>query len=114
MKTLKVRYKRTVLRKFKEGEYLIFDKEKGIINEDTGAVVVDIKAVLGGSEYDINAGEEDNEEEVSEDEHSIHCDIIEEKEVCEAKEQNPNNDTVKEERDEEYSGSDEEKDVEGM
>ena len=56
MKTLKERYKRTVERKFKEGQYLIFDKEKGIINEDTGEVIVDIKILTeGGCDYDINA-----------------------------------------------------------
>lgn len=68
---MKERYKRTVERKFKEGEYLIFDREKGIINEDTGEVVVDLEAVIATG-YDIgekpqdfsddenNQGKEDN------------------------------------------------------
>ena len=48
LKTLKERYKRTVERRINDGEDLVFDEQKGIINEETGEVVLDIKIIRGG------------------------------------------------------------------
>jgi hypothetical protein len=47
MKNLKERYKRTVERKLENGDDIIFDEEKGIINDETGEVVIDIKIIRG-------------------------------------------------------------------
>ena len=48
LKTLKERYKRTVERRINDGEDLVFDEQKGIINEETGEVVLNIKIIRGG------------------------------------------------------------------
>jgi hypothetical protein len=48
MKELKVRHKRTVERKLAEGEDLIFDKEKGILNKETGEILYDLKTIYAG------------------------------------------------------------------
>jgi hypothetical protein len=59
MKILKERYKRTVERKWKEGEYLIFDREKGIMNEDSGEIVVELSVIIS-SGYEIKEEEKGN------------------------------------------------------
>lgn len=46
MKFLKERYKRTLERRFKDKEYLVFDHEKGIINEDSGEIIIDLEIIL--------------------------------------------------------------------
>jgi hypothetical protein len=61
MKILKERYRRTVERKWKDGEYLIFDREKGIINEDSGEIVVELAVILA-SGYEIKEDLENNSE----------------------------------------------------
>ena len=58
MKELKVRHKRTVERKLAEGEDLIFDKEKGILNKDTGEILYDLKTIYAG----FIEGEDEEEE----------------------------------------------------
>jgi len=52
LKNLKERHKRTVERKIQDGEDIIFDDEKGIINDETGEVVVDIKIIRGDFNVD--------------------------------------------------------------
>ena len=63
LKNLKERYKRTVERKFKEGEYLVFDKEKGIINEDTNEVVVELKSIIECGAWDPSSNQDDEIED---------------------------------------------------
>jgi hypothetical protein len=68
MKELKVRHRRTVRRKLDEGLPLIYDENKGIINEETGEVIIDIK-IITNPENDIgNDDENDVEEEEKEEE----------------------------------------------
>lgn len=66
VKNLKVRYKRTVERKWREGEFLTYDKEKGIINEDTGEIVVGLKAIEGLIDEEGDDEAEDDQEEKEE------------------------------------------------
>jgi hypothetical protein len=64
MRNLKERYRRTVERKIDEGEDIIFDEEKGLINEKTGKVVIDIKLIRGLSDDESDSDDEniiDNE-----------------------------------------------------
>jgi hypothetical protein len=62
MKNLKERYKRTVERKLQEGEDIIFDEEKGIINDETGEVVIDIRIIRGDFE-NLGLSKDDDENE---------------------------------------------------
>lgn len=62
LKNLKVRCKRTVERKLREGEDLVFDEQKGILNEETGEIVVDIKYIYG-EDYTVDNDEEENIDE---------------------------------------------------
>jgi len=59
MKTLKVRHLRSVQRKLRDGEDLIYDDEKGIVNQETGEVVIDIKFIVG---YDYSNSITDDKE----------------------------------------------------
>jgi hypothetical protein len=67
MKILKERYKRTVERKWKEKEYLIFDREKGIINEDSGEIVVELSVIIS-SGYEIKDEENTQNFDLSDEE----------------------------------------------
>ncbi len=60
MKSLKIRHLRTVERKLREGDDLVYDDEKGIINDETGEVIVDIKLINGGGDF-LNEEEEEKE-----------------------------------------------------
>lgn len=65
---LKERHRRTVLRKIEDGEDIVFDENKGIINDRTQEVVVDLRDINSGvlldkSNDDADDIEEDNEEE---------------------------------------------------
>jgi len=69
LKTLKERYRRTVERRINDGEDLIYDPLKGIINEDTGEVVLDLKTIRGGDiENSMMTGDVDGDDEDSKDE----------------------------------------------
>jgi hypothetical protein len=83
IKILKERHKRTIERKLENGDDLVFDELKGIVNEETGEVVLDIKFIYstGADDEDLE-GDDDileeeknnpdsfNEEEMDEDEDS--------------------------------------------
>jgi hypothetical protein len=60
MKTLKERYKRTVERKIREKEPMIFDEEKGIINAETKEVIVDIMHIYDDFETSTVSEKEDD------------------------------------------------------
>ena len=64
MKNLKERHKRTIERKLDEGEDIIFDNEKGIINDETGEVIIDIKIIRGDFTAD-NFNDESDEKDDS-------------------------------------------------
>jgi len=66
MKTLKVRHKRTVQRKLEDGLPLIYDEKKGIINEETGEVIIDIDLIINPG-YDLDGDNEIEEEEKNEE-----------------------------------------------
>lgn len=61
MKDFKLRHKKTIERKFNDGHTLAFDKEKGVFNEKTGEVYIDIKA-LGAIGDDSDDEDSDKEE----------------------------------------------------
>jgi hypothetical protein len=65
LKNLKERYKRTVERKFKDGEFLIFHREKGIINEDTNEVVVDLKSIIECGAWDPSSNQDEIDDEIN-------------------------------------------------
>jgi hypothetical protein len=69
LKILKERHKRTIERKLQNGDDLIFDEKRGIINEDTDQVVLDIKYIYStGTEGDTGIAEEEKNDDVSSDE----------------------------------------------
>jgi hypothetical protein len=50
------------------GDDLYFDEEKGIINRDTGEVVLDIKSIYGDNEGDVKEEEKDDLDSLEEEE----------------------------------------------
>lgn len=63
LKNLKERHRRTVERKLEDGADIVWDDEKGIINDETGEVVVDIRIIRGDFEnFGISRDDSDGEE----------------------------------------------------
>lgn len=67
MKNLKQRHKKTVERKLEDGDNLVFDEKKGIVNANTGEVIVDVNTMYLASENDENEDIEGEELEHDED-----------------------------------------------
>jgi hypothetical protein len=71
IKILKERQKRTVERKMKEGEDLIFCEKRGIINKNTEEVVFDLKQIYGefDQENDIEEGKEGKDGDIDDEDY---------------------------------------------
>ena len=74
IKILKERQKRTVERKLKKGEDLIYDEKRGIINIETDECILDINQIFG----DNNDGEDEAKEDIEDlEEESKHDESLE-------------------------------------
>jgi hypothetical protein len=72
--SLKERQRRTVLRKIEDGEDIVFDVEKGIINKYTGEIVFPLSELNNGvlcQDQDNEEGDEDEEIEEDEEEDKL-------------------------------------------
>lgn len=69
LSVLKERQKRTIQRRTQDGEDIIFDGTKGIINKDTGEIIFGLKDINGGVLYEGDSNDlEDSNAEMSEEE----------------------------------------------